>query len=108
MSAPPPRPLNGLAAAGLRCPASPPAFHLAPADVAAAEAAREVDRVDRPIGPDPRLGDACAKRRDVQPPPAARDEAAVAQRRAGMEDLRLADLADPDRPARVRSARIAL
>src|SRR4051812_37951389 len=107
ISVKPPRTPRGLAAAGLRCPASPPSLHLAPADVAAAEAARKVDRVDRPIGPLPRFSDRRAARCDVQDPASAGDQPAIGERGAGMEDLRLPDLADAYLTSAFRRPRIA-
>ena len=64
-------------------------LHRAPADVAAAEAVRPVDPVDRRIGRRLRLGDGrcpCAVTLSTRPPLATSSPSL--QRRAGMEDLR--------------------
>src|SRR3546814_9152031 len=58
----------------------------APADIAAAETAGEVELVDRGIGVRLRLGYGAPRRGDVEHAPARRDDPAVAARRARMED----------------------
>src|SRR3546814_9825754 len=58
----------------------------APAAIAAAETAGEVELVDRGIGVRLRLGYGAPRRGDVEHGPARRDDPAVAARRARMED----------------------
>ena len=69
---------------------------LAPADVAAAEAGGEVDRVDRAIGGGLRRATVGAGRGDREHAAARCDELAVAQLGAGLEDLRAGRLGGID------------
>src|SRR3546814_20064472 len=62
------------------------ASDFAPADIAAAETAGEIELVDRGIDVRLRIGYGAPRRGDVAPAPARRDAPAVAARRARRED----------------------
>src|SRR3546814_3738113 len=59
-----------------------------PTDVAAAEAAREIELVDRGIGARLRFGHALARRGDIEDAAAGGDEGAIVARGAGVKDAR--------------------
>ncbi len=78
-------------------------FHRLPADVAAAEAFRPVDAVDRLIGALLRFGDGLAGRADVQHAAAIGEDVAVLRNRAGVEDLDALDLGGVVEPLDARA-----
>src|SRR5260370_13350668 len=67
-------------------------LHRLPGDVAAAEAVRPLDAVDRLIGARLRFADGLARRADVQHAAAIGEDGAVLCHRAGVEDFHTLDL----------------
>src|SRR5262245_66638084 len=67
-------------------------LHRLPSDVAAAEAVRPPDPLDRPVGARLRVADCLAERRDVEDAPPVGEHAPAVRLGAGMEDLDAVDL----------------
>src|SRR3546814_9437226 len=74
-----------------------------PTDVAAAEAAREIELVDRGIGARLRFGHALARRGDAQHAAAGGDEGAIVARGAGVEDAHAARFRSEEHTSELQS-----